>query len=100
MDKLEFAKKYKGKDIKSFAEIEEFIEDSFNLYEHYGFLEEFKTPYEELKDKVGLKFEVVKRATTDDFDLECLPAWLVKFENGETAHCFPEEITKLEELCL
>lgn len=67
------------------------------MYEEAGFLETFDSPYEVL-GKNGMKFKVVRRASpdTDDIDLQNFPLWLVRFENGEEAICYPEEICKLE----
>jgi hypothetical protein len=78
-------------------EVIEFKNDCFDMYEQGGFSERYFSPYEETSCYNGMKFDVIRRATTDDdIDLECLPIWVIKFENGETAYCYPEEITKLE----
>lgn len=78
-------------------EVVEFKNDCFDMYEQGGFSERYFSPYEETSCYNGMKFDVIRRATTDDdIDLESLPIWVIKFENGETAYCYPEEITKLE----
>ena len=78
-------------------EVIEFKNDCFDMYEQGGFSERFFSPYDEMEPHNGMKFDVIRRATTDDdIDLENLPIWVIKFENGETAFCYPEEITKLE----
>lgn len=78
-------------------EVVEFKNDCFDMYEQGGFSERYFSPYDEMESHNGMKFDVIRRATTDDdIDLENLPIWVIKFENGETAYCYPEEITKLE----
>lgn len=81
----------------SFEEELELVEDAFNMYEAAGFLDTLNSPYEEL-GKNGMPFKVLRRGSyiQDDIDLETLPIWLVEFENGEQAFCYPEEICKLE----
>lgn len=65
-------------------------------YDGYKFADTFWTPYDDYKDKIGLKFEVVRRCTTEDVDAECLPVWLIKFEDGEEINAYPEEIIEEE----
>lgn len=74
-----------------------YIEDCFDMYETEGFCDTFKTPYQSIKKYNGMKFKVLRRATTDDgFDLETLPVWEIQYENGEKFMGFPEEICKIE----
>jgi hypothetical protein len=73
-----------------------FKQDCFEMYEQGGFLDTYQSPYDELEERIGQKFEVVRRATIDNIEIESLPIWLVKFEDGELAYCYPEEITKIE----
>jgi hypothetical protein len=83
--------------VETIEEVIEFKNDCFDMYEQGGFSERFFSPYDEMEPHNGMKFDVIRRATTDDdIDLETLPIWEIKFENGETAFCYPEEITKLE----
>lgn len=78
-------------------EVVEFKNDCFDMYEESGFSERFFSPYNETDPYNGMKFDVIRRATTDDgIDVEDLPIWVIKFENGKTAWCYPENITKLE----
>ena len=72
-------------------------QDAFEMYEETGFIEKFDSPYEEL-GKNGMSFKVIRRGseTLDQIDLENLPMWLIEFENGEQAFCYPEEICKVE----
>ena len=43
-----------------------------------------------------MRFEVIRRATEEECDLEAMPLWLIRFENGDEAYCYPEEICKIE----
>lgn len=61
-------------------------------YDGYAFSEEFWTPYTDYKHKIGEKFHVVRRLTTDDCDKECLPQWIIRFEDGTEIQAYPEEI--------
>ena len=74
-----------------------YVEDCYTMYEHYGFTDTFETTYSEKTANNGLKFKVLRRATTKDgFDLEVLPAWEIECENGDKFMAFPEEICKIE----
>ena len=79
-------------------EYAKYLEDCYSMYEETGFTPTFKSIYSSYpKQYNGLHFKVLRRATPEDgFDLECLPAWEVEFENGERFICFPEEICKAE----
>lgn len=73
----------------------EYKEDCFALFEHGGFADKFDSPYDDEGEHNGMAFKVLRRATTEECDLEAMPIWLVEFENGDTAYCYPEEICKL-----
>lgn len=75
---------------------EQFKNDCFEMYEETGFIEKFNSPYDEEREHNGMKFNVLRRATTDEVDIECMPVWKIKFENGDIAYCYPEEICKVE----
>ena len=76
---------------------DEYVQDCFDMYETEGFADTFESPYEEFKRLNGKKYNVVRRLTTEDgIENECLPMWLVEFENGERVICFPEEICLIE----
>ena len=79
------------------SELAEFKEDCFQLYEQTGFIEKFDSPYDDHGEHNGMKFEVIRRATVEECDLEAMPIWLVKFENGDEAYCYPEEICRIEQ---
>lgn len=82
-----------------------FINYWFDKYESEGFSKVFCSPYE-FTDKEptkynGKKFEVVGRVKSLDedehgADLECLPMWNIKFEDGHTMAAYPEEIIPRE----
>lgn len=94
----EFKKKWDGTDPDKMEDDEllAFKNDCFAMYEHHGFIPKFDSPYDQPKEHNGMGFEVIRRATTEECDLEAMPLWLVKFENGDTAYCYPEEITVIE----
>lgn len=78
-------------------EYAKYLEDSYSMYEETGFAPTFKSIYSTTGQYDGLRFKVLRRATPEDgFDLECLPAWEVEFENGERFICLPEEICSIE----
>jgi hypothetical protein len=98
-----FHKKWDGVDIESipYEQFKEFKEDCFDLYEKTGFLKRFDSPYDEFNEHNGMMFEVVRRATEfkdgeGEVDLESMPVWVVRFENGEEGYCYPEEIAVIE----
>lgn len=73
-----------------------FINDCYNTYEYIGFAETFNTPYDEYEEYKGKRFIVLGRADETKIDLECLPMWNIKFENGDTMAAYPEEICLAE----
>lgn len=98
MTKKEFEKKWKDADPDKLSDeqLQQFKQDCFAMYEQAGFLDAFDSPYDEQGEHNGMTFKVVRRATTEECDLEAMPLWLVEFENGDTAYCYPEEICKAE----
>ena len=101
----DFKEKWAGVDIDGLEteNLREFKEDCFNLYEQTGFLEIFDSPYDDTHEHNGMRFEVIRRATEfnsetgeGEVDLEAMPLWLVRFENGDEAVCYPEEIALIE----
>ena len=82
-----------------------YVNDCFDLYEHIGFSETFRTPYEEYEEYNGKKFVVLGRlkertpenpTDLDSADLACLPMWSIRFEDGKVAHAYAEEICLAE----
>ena len=78
------------------------ISDMFDAYEKTGFVDTFSTPFDLLPGQekyLGQKFKVVRRVEEgkDSWDLCCLPAWVIQFDNGDTLEAYPEEICKVEQ---
>lgn len=96
MTKAEFYRKWLNVDLDSLNEeqYKEYVDDAFALYESEGFHTDFfASQYTDSKGYNGSKFEVIRRCTTEDnFDLESLPAWVIRFEDGVEIEAFPEEI--------
>ena len=75
----------------------EFVSDSYDLYEKEGFAKRFWTPYEQYKEYIGEKFSVKKRVQPGSeidlgVDLECLPMWIITFDDGKEIMAHPEEV--------
>jgi hypothetical protein len=96
----EFENKYKGFDVMnaSFEEELFYRQDAFDMYETEGFTETFNTPYEDCSEYNGQKYEIVRRASyvNGDCDMENLPQWIIKFEDGKEINAYPEDISKVE----
>lgn len=105
----DFKEKWAGVDIDELEtdKLREFKDDCFNLYEQTGFLEIFDSPFDDTgggdHEHNGMRFEVIRRATEynsetgeGECDLVAMPLWLVRFENGDEALCYPEEIAVIE----
>jgi len=78
-----------------------FVNDCFEMYEHIGFAKTFGTPYSGEKHLIGKKFIVLGRVNElindeNGADLECLPMWNIRFEDGLEMTAFPEEICLAE----
>lgn len=78
----------------------QFVDDVFEIYEGYGFAEEFESPfdlYPDQKEHEGQPFEVISRVVEGPkWDLESLPAWNIRFADGFTMEAYPEEICQYE----
>lgn len=98
MTKKEFDQKWGKVDVDTLsdAEFAQFKQDCFEMYEQTGFNEKFDSPYDDEHEHNGMAFKVIRRATTEECDLEAMPLWFIEFENGDTAYCYPEEICKIE----
>ena len=98
MTQNEFEQKWGNVNVDELPDekFQEFKDDCFRMYEATGFTEVFNSPYDDDGEHNGMKFEVVRRATTKECDLEAMPIWFVRFENGDEAYCYPEEICKVE----
>lgn len=98
MNKKAFNDKWENVNIDNLSE-EKFVEfknDCFDFYEEAGFVEKFDSPYDDEGEHNGMKFNVLRRATTEECDIEAMPLWFVRFENGDTSYCYPEEICRVE----
>lgn len=92
------------RDNLSHEEEKNFVKDCFEIYEHIGFAETFGTPYTGEKHLVGKKFAVLNRVKelsedSNGADLECLPMWNIRFEDGFEMAAYPEEICLAERNC-
>jgi hypothetical protein len=70
-----------------------YVEDRFAMYETEGFRDRVNPIFmSKGDDNYGQAFEVLRRANLSEVDLEAMPMWKVRFKNGNTAFCYPEEI--------
>lgn len=81
-----------------FDEEVSFVEDCFDTYEAIGFCETFDTPYEDYAKYKGMTFTALGRVSYSkgEADIETLPMWHIKLENGKEIDAYPEEICKAE----
>ena len=90
-----------GEDRDQLSEKDEkaYVNKAFKIYEEVGFetvlpdvggLNEEDVPY------IGKPFKVTGRCKTPKWDLECLPAWKIEFEDGHKMEAYPEEICIFE----
>lgn len=76
----------------------EFVNDCYGCYENEGFADRFWTAGDDFKEQHGKKFSVVGRVPVLDeqhpngADLECLPMWFIRFEDGTEIAAYPDEI--------
>lgn len=81
-----------------------FVEDCFACYENEGFSKRFWTQGDDYENYVGKPFSVVGRVSEyddhhkDGADLECLPMWKIRFEDGKEIDAYPDEIIVREML--
>ena len=80
-------------DTLTFDQLVEYKSDCFALWESRGFLDKFNSPYDE-DNHNGKPFKVLRRAEEGEVDIEAMPIWVVKFADGDTAYCYPEEICR------
>lgn len=85
------------RDKMSYDRHKEFVKDCFDCYEQEEFADKYWSPYTENDLYYELQFTVIRQATEDDgIFIECLPMWLIKFENGKEIFAYPEEIIPSE----
>lgn len=96
-------RKGKTRDILTESEERSFVNDCFETYEYIGFTETFGTPYTGENHLAGKKFTVLCRINElskdeNGAELECLPMWNIRFENGFEMAAYPEEICLAERI--
>lgn len=74
----------------------QFVADCFDCYESEGFAKKFWSPFGDYNDRMGQKFKVIGRCSTEDSDLSSLPMWNIKFGDGTVIGAYPEEIIPSE----
>lgn len=88
-----------GRDQLSEKDEKAYVNKTFKIYEEVGFepvlpnvsgLNEEDVPY------IGKPFKVTGRCKAPEWDLECLPAWNIEFEDGHKMEAYPEEICIFE----
>ena len=80
----------------------EFVGDCFKCYEGEGFAKRFWSIGDDYAERRGKPFRVIGRVPVSDElhpnggDLECLPMWIIQFEDGFELEAYPEEIVPRE----
>lgn len=103
MTRDELRKKYKDAPNREDMTIEqerELVSDLFDAYEQEGFAPVFWSQDSGYPQYCGKPFTVVERTPEYDprhpvqtaADLECLPMWHIRFEDGSLASAYPDEI--------
>lgn len=75
-----------------------FVEDCFTCYEGEGFAKNFWSQGSDYKEYIGKPFTVIGRVPEHDdqhkdgADLECLPMWKIRFDDGKEIDAYPDEI--------
>ena len=93
----ELNKKYpEGRHEMTKARERAFLKDLYDTYESDGFADKFWSPFyvSDIHRKyVGQPFTVIGRCEEGkEFDLESLPVWKIRFEDGHEMCAYPEEI--------
>lgn len=77
---------------------QEFVADCFDAYEKTEPLAAtFWTPFDEYAEKIGQRFDVIRRVGEEDCDLCALPQWHIMLEDGTEIDAYPEEIYEREQ---
>ena len=95
----ELDKKYpETRSNKSEDREKEFVNDCFNCYEQEGFAKKFWSPsfFDSYKERIGQRFKVIVRCTTEEADLASLPRWNIEFSDGTVIEAYPEDIIPSE----
>lgn len=81
-----------------------FVADCFDCYESESLSKRFWTQDGDYVEYVGKRFSVIGRTPewdrqgADGADLECLPMWRIRFEDGKEIDAYPDEIIVREML--
>lgn len=89
-------KEFPVREIMTPEQEKEFVSHCFTLYEKEGFSKVFWTPYEDFNAFIGKKFSVLGRISDTEVDMEVLPMWRIRFDNGRETNAYPEEIIPFE----
>jgi hypothetical protein len=62
--------------------------------------ETFTTPFEQYRHRIGQSFTVLRKVTRrnatpedrEQYDLECLPMYQIRFADGHTTSAWPDEV--------
>lgn len=78
-----------------------FVGDCYRLYEKEGFNKKFWSNGGDFKQYHGKAFSVIGRTPIYDgnnrgADLECLPMWQIRFEDGTEISAYPDEVIPSE----
>ena len=95
LTKEEFNARWAGvnKDSLDEDDLLNYVEDSFAMHETKGFRDRINPIFMSKGDPdYAKRFEVLRRANLTEVDLEAMPVWKIRFETGNTAFCYPEEI--------
>lgn len=74
----------------------EFVNHCYDLYEKEGFAKVFWSQGGDFPDYHGKPFKVIGRVKESESDIECLPMWDIKFEDGHEMSAYPDEIIPRE----
>lgn len=88
-----------GRDQLSEQDEKAYVNKAFKIYEEVGFepvLPDVSGYNEEDVPYIGKPFKVTGRCKAPEWDLECLPAWNIEFEDGHKMEAYPEEICIFE----
>ena len=94
-----YLKEGDGRDQLSEKDEKAYVNKAFKIYEEVGFepvLPDVSGYNEEDVPYIGKPFKVTGRCKAPEWDLECLPAWNIEFEDGHKMEAYPEEICILE----
>ena len=80
--------------------LEDFLNDLYNMYETYGFTDQYEYTILDSgygSEHYGMKYDIIRRETMEEYDDREYPGYLVKFENGDEEIIDAHEIAIVEE---